>query len=688
MRKRNRQSGFTILEVSVSVSLVVVALTLSMSGFLYLMKSQQETDTQNELDMEVQWAIDRLKQDIRLSSLDEMFFNPSDEATFQAISFPLSRDNNGDGAIDVDDDGNIIWYQTIIYHVWNSSPNQLRVTTFDPRDNSLTDAQRQQQLDGVVANGNGESTYNGANASTRTIFANLFNWELTPCGSVYDGYADSVRRDIGVNLGSIALTPGAHTFTFQAIGTSGSGYEIGLDSLFVSPCGTQREAEAQLPATAYTGPAPTRQLMTGGSWDGAHQLRFASTQVGQSFELTMDNDRWEETNFDATGHTVADATIVFDRTLTPEDFVVRLTGNTNVWFAHEQSGDTNGVTGSAGMLRGTAVRVLLKGDEMIDGAMIWEGGAACRLAFRAGAGAAANLTIRAAYIAECTSETASVPDIVAPTMFAVTFSGLPNCAIPAGGEQWSDTLAFPIDATKSYLVTYLVADAVGESTPWVWRGIQPVSTTNGFICAGTNALPAFANPVWSSNPAVQATNSVLAISALFVSYAEEGTYTSRILDTAAENPVYDSLIWDSEEPANTQVGVKIRTGDEPDMSDAAAWSNLTAITVSGSLICVPVRRYVQFQLILNSSPLGADTPQVRDVTVTWTGEERVVDIGGTFTRGPQYGQFELKVDGQALQTGVLVDLELYRDVRGFNMAGARRITSTALMEMMPRNTGL
>jgi len=106
------------------------------------------------------------------------------------------------------------------------------------------------------------------------------------------------------------------------------------------------------------------------------------------------------------------------------------------------------------------------------------------------------------------------------------------------------------------------------------------------------------------------------------------------------------------------------------------------------MISVPVKRYAQFQLILNSSSLGQDTPRVRDVTLAWTGEERVVDVGGTFTKGPQYGQFELTVDGQKLQTGIVVDLELYRDVRGFYSTGTRRITSSATMEMMPRNTGL
>lgn len=692
MHRSDRNSGFTILEVSVSVALVVATLALSMSGFLYLMKAQQQTDTQNELDVEVQWAIEQLKHDIRLSSLDKMFFFPSKAVTYQAISFPLSRDDDGDGAIDVDGDRNIIWYSTVIYHIWKSSPNQLRITTFDPRNNNLTDEQRQEQLDNVVEHGHGEYAYNGENASTRTIFSNLFTWEIKPRGAVYDGYADTVQRDVGVNLGSCVLTPGAHTFAFQVVGTTGSGFEIGLDSLFVSPCSAPREAEAQLPAAQYEGPAPVRQLMTGGSWDGNHQLHFASTELGQSFELSMDNDRWEETNFDATGHIVDKTTIVFDKTLTPNDFVVQLTGNTNVWAASEQSGDTNGVSAPLGMLRGSAVRVLLKGGEMVDGAMIWEGGAACKVAFRAGSGTGAGLTIEAAYVAECASETSSVPDVVASTMHPLTFSGASSCTITSGGEEWSDAMAFPIDTAKSYLVTYLVTDAAGQSTPWVWRGIRSGGVINSFVCLGTNG-PAtveatFKSPAWSTNTAVLSIDPVIAVSTLFVSYAEEGTYTSKILDTQIARPIYNALVWDAEKPTGTQMGVKIRTGDDPGMADAPAWSNLTAVTVSGGMVALPIKRHAQFQLILESSSRGADTPKMRDVALTWTGEERVVDVGGTFTKGPLYGQFELTVDGQKLQTGVVIDLELYKDVRGYNKADARRITSSASIEIMPRNTGL
>ena len=102
---------------------------------------------------------------------------------------------------------------------------------------------------------------------------------------------------------------------------------------------------------------------------------------------------------------------------------------------------------------------------------------------------------------------------------------------------------------------------------------------------------------------------------------------------------------------------------------------------------VPQERYLQYRFTLESSAYGQETPTLRDVAIDWEGAARVVDIGGTFTKGPDYGQFQLTVDGRRLRTAVLVDLELYRDERGFRMTGHETMTSRSTIEIMPRNTG-
>ncbi len=173
-RIRTKQ-GFTLMETSAAVTLTVLVLGLAVGGFMYALKNTNEGDIQSELDIDVQLAMERLKKDLRLSSLDKIFYYPAGPGPYTAISFPLAEDNDGDGLFELDAEGKLIWDKTVVYHIWPSSPNQLRVTTFKNRNNNLTDAQRQEQLDDVVETGAGSGTYNGANASSTVVFENLLD---------------------------------------------------------------------------------------------------------------------------------------------------------------------------------------------------------------------------------------------------------------------------------------------------------------------------------------------------------------------------------------------------------------------------------------------------------------------------------------------------------------------------------
>jgi type II secretory pathway pseudopilin PulG len=689
MDRTSNNAGYSLVEIMAAVSIVVTALGMSMSGFVFLMKSQVQREQHNELDIEVQAAAENLKSDLRLSSLDMMFFYPADAAYHTAVSFPLARDDDGDGVIDLDEDGHIVWDRTIVYHVWQSSPNELRVTTFDPRDNDMADNQRQAQLNSVVENGHGGYAYNGGNASTRRIFSNLFTWSIRPKGAVYDGYALAVERDVAVDLGSCLLDADAHVFRFTAVGqnSSSTGFKIGVDSLVVSASAAPREGEAQLPVTDEQGATAQAQIMDGGSWNGNYQLAFDAQGIGDYFTLTLGNDRWEERNFQGTGDSFEDTEVVFDRSLDPDDFVLRLVGMTNTWYGSEQTDDTNGVSSAQGEFKGCAIRVLAKGEQMFEGDYIGHGGAACKVKFRAGV---TTLSVLGAYIAECASSSQPSMDVVAGTECLLRFGGSVSCSIPAGESAWSDLATFAIDREKSYTVTYLLQDNAATTTPWQWADSGNPGATNAFVLPD-GALAGFGGgtplATWSTLTNVAATNAAVAVAEVYATYPDGGVYTSCILDTQLERPVYNTLEWSSDLPPGSLITMRMRTGNDPDMSDAWAWTNITGVTVSGQPIAVPVRRYVQFQATLDSSVAGADTPLLKDVTITWAGQQRVVDIGGTFTRGPDYGQFELLVDGQSLKTGILVDLELYRDVRGFNRQGSSRITSAVAAEVSPRNTG-
>ena len=194
-RQPKARGGFTILELSVASAVVVVAIGIASSGFLYTIRVAGQAIVQDELDVQVQNAMERIKYDLRLSALDKVFFSPAGAGPYGAMSLPLAQDDDGDGAIDLDADDKIIWDKTVIYHVWNGEPTELRMTVFEPRDNSLTAEQRQEQIDSVVANGHGRLTHNGANSLTKVIFSNLFQWRLSPRGSLFDGYESQVSRN-------------------------------------------------------------------------------------------------------------------------------------------------------------------------------------------------------------------------------------------------------------------------------------------------------------------------------------------------------------------------------------------------------------------------------------------------------------------------------------------------------------
>lgn len=683
------RSGFTLVEVSAATSILVIALAMAMAGLVYVIRANIQGDTQNELDIDVQAAMESIKYDLRLSALDKMFFYPDGPGPYTAVSMPLARDDDGDGAVDTDEDGNIIWDKTLVYHVWATLPYQLRVTTFDPRDGALTDAERQEQLDSVVVNGNGTATHNSTSASTRVVFENLFDWHVEPQGARYDAYASSTQRDVGVNLGSCIISNGAHTFTFTVVdkNSSSSGYKIGVDSLTVSPSYYEREAEAQLPADAYSGATPVAQFMSGGSWSGNYQLYFPAGAADQYFSLSMENDRWEETNFRGTGSVFSNTTVNFDEALTPSDYVVALEGAGFNWWAYEQTGDTNGLPCGTDEFRGTAIRVLLRGEEMLSGNWILHDAARCWIAFRSGSTSSEDLKVMAAYIAECAATDVPSMDAVAGTAIQLTdMSGNTVFNVPGGSYVWTDQTPFPIEREKSYLVTFLVDNATAKGNPWKWREITDPSVPGAYVIPATNVPSAAdcAAAVWSTRPDVVQTNCVLGVYTMYTTYPSNGLFTSQVFDTHLDAPSYSRVDWDETMPSGAYLDMKVRSGSSNDLSDAASWESIAAMTSPGS-INPGNHRYVQFRAELRSGTGYMSTPKLEDVTIEWGGEDKMVDIAGTFTKGPDYGIFELSVDGQRVLTGVSVYLEIFEDVRGYK--GTRRVTSSLTSEVTPRNTG-
>lgn len=701
-RRQTQRSGFTLVEVVSSALILAIALSAAVSGLLYITRSERLNSVQNELDIDVRKAMERVRADLRLSTVDTIFYYPAGAGPYTGISFPMARDDDGDGLVEVDAEGKIIWDTQVCYHVWPVTPNQLRRTTFDPQTNGmLNDAQLQAQLDSVVAFGHGGSTYNGAAARTQAIFENLFTWRINSKGPSFDAYTPTVTLMRNVGYGSIMLSPGSHLLRFTVVGKNAlsAGYKIGLDSLVMSPSGVEREGEAQTVSAQYGGAAAS-EYMGGGSWSGNYHLKFPAGGISNYVELTMDNDRWEETNFRGIGALCDDTEVVFDQTLAPMDFVLRIPPQTNSWDAEWQTGDPNpAVSTSGNALQGTAIRVLIRGGQQPDGGGIRYEGPLQSVRFWAGT-VGNSIKILAAYIAEAASATNYTPDIgtnpCTPLFFDKGFTKVG--VIPGGSETdlWVQT-TFPapyILMEKSYVISFLVdngmyGDArflseqhgvIGGNPPPPGCYIIPkaVAPTEADLLA----------PTWSTNPVVVTDTNLYGVRSIRNLAPPVGTFESQVVDTKIAAPIYSSIAWNEIQPAGTDIKLRVRTDDNEDMSTATAWSNLVAI-VSPGAISPPSKRYVQFQAELFSvSAAGvSQVPVLRDVTICWGGIPSMVDIAGTITTGPDYAIHELTVDGKKPVKGMTVDLTIYQDVRGFGGQASNRLTSTLTAEVEPRNTG-
>ena len=108
------KAGFTLVELAVSGTILAVVVSVSMASLVHVLRSSAIYREQNELDIQLQVAMEWLKYDLRLSSLDEIYYHPAGPGPYSAISFPLARGDNGDGAVDTAANGAIIWAQTVV----------------------------------------------------------------------------------------------------------------------------------------------------------------------------------------------------------------------------------------------------------------------------------------------------------------------------------------------------------------------------------------------------------------------------------------------------------------------------------------------------------------------------------------------------------------------------------------------
>ncbi len=687
--------GFTLIEVVASTTILVMALALALSGYIFLLKNTNQSDIQYELDLDVQMAIEHLKKDLRLSSMDEIFYYPEGTPPYTAISFPIAHINPSTGRLNRDPvSKEIIWDETILYHIRPATPDELVRTTITPRNDALSDHARQTQLNSVVAAGNGDGVAGDGTASSKIIFANLLDWELNPRIGLFSGYDPQNGKLEEVSMGYVLLDPGPHIFTFRVTGKDprSSGYDIGIDKLMASPSYRYREAEDQ-ERTGNSGITPVNKYNP--SYIGKHYLHFPASRSGDYFSIKLANDCWEETNFGGQFSATEKTKIMTDYDLAPVDVVVKLEGNDLTWEAETQTGDYSGGYTPTNNLEYTVIRTLIKGANIENNGNFLDcNGARCKLTFAA---SDQSLKIDHVYIGESASSNTTAMIIKSGALLG-KFSNNTAVEIPAKGTATTDWIDLPISTDKNYIITYAIIGGSGNDAPKIWRDLRAINqgtaptTQIAHISSGEDhdQLDAVLLPNWnmlsSSIPGATYAPSfnLHGLANITASYVERGTYTSDIFDTMLNGiPIFTDMSWDTE--GESSIEFKVRTG--PNLFDLLSipWTNKTSHAFS---FAPPLNRYIQFQALMESdSATRTETPILKDVTIKWTGERRMVNIQGLFAKGPNCGNFELLVDGKPLQSALIVDLEIYKKSQAMNQQ-SRKVTSSIKAEITPRNSGL
>ena len=687
MKHAQNKKGFSLIEVTTATVIFIMAIGMAVSGYMFTLKNTTQGDVQDNLDMDVRIALESLKMDLRLSSLNQIHYYPEGPGPYQALSFPKAYDSDGDGIIEKDENGNIIWDETVVYHIRPTTPNQLVKTTFNPRDNTLTDAERQIQLENVVINGVGTSAANGSNARSHALFQNLLNWKIIPQAGQYDAYSPVAEQDI-LSLGYSLLAGGVHDFEIKVIGknSSSSGHKVSLDRITFSSPNIEREAEG-LTVISQNGATSAPEYRPDDA-SGNYYLTFPASSAESSFTLSVDTDRWVETNFRGGAQKeveLNDTSIVFDETLSPKDYVVTLKGNDLSWEAALQTGTPQPADPVPGKMKNWVVRIMQKGSELADnGNWFAYNGLRCQLAFNAASNG--RLQIDDVYIGEVADPADSVLDFDIATIHSVTFNGdRRSPVIESSQSVVSDWIDMPIDKEKNYLVSFRIIDSDDKCHPAIWTDIRG-SVAKTCMAVTNNLAAAIPIGSWKFSYDKVAFPAIFGLSNIKVTYPERGHYVSQVFDTAIASPTYNDISWNAELPPDTKLAFKVRTGNNPDLSDALDWRDISSFNSSKS-ISAAFKRYIQFMAILSSSGDGLSTPILKDVSIDWDAPPRMINVGGIIAKGPDHGQIEITVDGNPLRSALIVDLEIYKDI--YSMKGAsRRISSRMKVDVTPRNTSL
>ncbi len=677
----------------VAVFVFTLVMAGAMAGFLHVVRSEARQTLQMDLISDAQRVATLLRTTIRVSGIGEMLAYPTNGPHI-AVSYPIPGATNTSGDAVLDAAGQLVWRETIILHAWpHDAPTELRMTRFNPRDNTLSGAARAAQLEAVVLDGHGANAANGANSATRVLSALQPRFNMQLDGRTYNFYAPADTKEANVVLGGVRVRPGANSIRFRTVGQAdaSAGYGLRLDQIKISPSGLPLEAEA-LAITSQNGASAETIEDATGRWSGYRAMQFSATSAGSELAFSFYNDTWHETAFHAPGCSFEKCVTVTDLNTGSMGTSLRPSGRDVAWVAEFQSGTVgSGVTND--LARGAAVRVIVRGGQAAHGPHVLAAGDGCRVTFRASNHPYKALYILDAFISEAADHDNPGPDIVAGTTTRLRFGTPANqrnwSLLAYGASEQTVPLSFPIDLLKSYVISFRVYAwpfmGWGYGNPWSWSTAAQTNRFDSFMIPGSSS-PNEADTraaLWSGRQDLVAVPAILGVSGIETTYADNATYCSRIVDTRLTGPGYQDLVWTATLPSDaTSVAFKVRTGNDPELADAPEWGDLEALTTSGEAVPAAAGngRYAQVQVILGRDATQDLIPDLHDFTLRWLGESASVDFGGVFERYANGGIVEVLVNDEPPVSSMRTDLT----VSGCLPHGVN--TTWALgIEVSPRN---
>jgi len=714
-----------LLETLFAVAVFALVISMSLGTWLLFMYKSNRANTQASLDMDVRSVIERFRSEVRNTARETIIFYPEQREPYEAVGFALASDQDGDGLMDMEAGGtNILWRQTVVYHVWNHSPHQMRRTLFTNRNPDATYADRYNQVAAVVTSGEGGGAcLDGESSQSMVLFENLFTGKLWHAESRFDGYAPRPNTHDRITFGSLPLGPGEHTINFKIVDKNpdATGRRIRLDQVVACVSGWPREAELCVAGGVSTAPAFVGQ----GIASGAYGLTATTASDGDKLSVTVYNDAIEECVFIGEGRNVmfSNTVVRFDEAYTPTGFdqgvfAAKLDGQfKTAWWGSVQADlmaeDAVGrefITDDLKYKPGTncAIRIPVRGEYVRSDGY----GPVFRM-YKS----AYNNGLQILNPAYATTETPDSPSLADTNL--VRLAMYQNGTLKA---SWASCTAGGVDLrpmagplTPVYVGQHFIFSCQMTVADPADDAIRAFRIADGgsecWVVKGGNAATAM-QPVWSGHEIVREKESTGAwkpclpgLVCMAVNYADGGDYISHVFDTKNEAGATKSFTWEADVPAGTGLKLFARGGntlteDGFGISDASAWENV-AEAVNGSTFSGSAGRYVQFRAIFTAQParyypgqggLGSQgpyrsgTPRVRRALFTWDGEEKYVDVAAELLKSPDCGVFAVDVDGRAMVQGVTMEIEIFKDVMTQGKA-KERLRSSMTAEIEPRNSG-